>query len=93
MALPASTFFTSDDTQDEGEVRQGLDDLLEGVIRLAGSSSEGAPTIASGAITPSYGTIRVDTEAAAATDDLTTINQTNIADKCFLWLRCVDNAR
>ena len=50
-------------------------------------------TIAIGRVTPVMGVHIIDTEAAAADDDLTHIDQTNIPDGAFLIIRPADNAR
>lgn len=60
--------------------------------RIAAGPSQ-PHTIASGAITPDvrYSLITVDTEAAAATDDLLTINSGNVGD--IIYLRAANAAR
>lgn len=50
-------------------------------------------TIASGVITVSSGFHEVDTESAAASDDLDTINYEGIQDGTLLVLRAVDSGR
>lgn len=50
-------------------------------------------TISSGSVTPTQNWHLVDTESAAASDDLTTIATTNVTDGFILYLRQVADAR
>lgn len=50
-------------------------------------------TIASGAVTATRSVHAIDTEGAAATDDLDTINVGSVSDGCLLWIRMVNSGR
>jgi len=58
-----------------------------------GSSSGGAVTIASGVITPSRTNQQVDTEGAAASDDLDTITGTGLQGGTLFIIRSVSSTR
>lgn len=60
---------------------------------LLGAAAETDLTIAGGSITPTTAATRVDTEAAAATDDLANIALTNFPAGTYLLLRSVTGAR
>lgn len=60
---------------------------------ILGGSPETTLTIATGVITPTLGSHAVDTEAAAATDDLTNILTTNLNDGNLLLIHSVSAAR
>lgn len=81
----------------QGVLRQALEDFLAGVKQIPGSGiAETTLTLASDAITPpggSGGIFTVDTEAAAASDNLATITQTNFPDGSCLILRPASSAR
>lgn len=80
----------------EGEVKADLEAMLSATKQIPGAAqAESAVTIAGGAITPAggVGVLVVDTEAAAATDDLANIVQTNYPDGACLLLRNSNAAR
>lgn len=80
----------------KAQMKQALEDLRNVIAEQPGGGLEQALTIAAGSITPAAGTARgliVDTEAAAATDDLTNIVQTNAPDGSLLLLRNTNAAR
>jgi hypothetical protein len=58
-----------------------------------GGSAEATLTIASGAITPTVASNIIDTEAAAATDDLTNIVTTNLQDGRVIIIRSANAGR
>jgi len=97
--VPASGTFNADDDLTQGELRQALEDGRNVLAEIAGSgdaSGEQALTIASGVITPAAGRsrfLRIDTQGAAATDDLDTIAQTNVPDQAFVFLAIADPSR
>jgi len=97
--VPASGTFNADDDLTQGELRQALEDERNVLAEIAGSgdaSGEQALTIASGVITPAAGRsrfLRIDTQGAAATDDLDTIAQTNVPDQSFVFLAIADASR
>lgn len=91
-SFPADDAYTENGI-DQGDLRQRLTDHLLATKQLVGAAGEEALTIASGAITPTRGTVKVDTESAAATDNLDLIAATNIPDGSSLLLRAVDAGR
>ncbi|NUN51424.1 MAG: hypothetical protein HUU06_01375 [Planctomycetaceae bacterium] len=67
--------------------------LIGAVLEGPGGSAQEALTIAGGVVTPTVAAIQVDTEAAAASDDLDTIAQTNHPAGRILLVRSTDAAR
>ena len=96
MTLPAAGYLNNA-ARTEGEIKTALEDQLKGIKQIPGAGvAEQALTIASGSITPALGSsgiIAVDTEAAAATDDLTNIVLTNIEDNSLVMVRNANAAR
>lgn len=87
--LPASSYFNNA-ARTEAEFKQAQEDFLASVKQIPGAGvATLSNTIASGSITPagSGGVIVIDTEAAAATDDLTNIVTTNYPDGSMLLIR------
>lgn len=84
-ALPVHGYI-SDLSRDEAEVQQALEDTLDVIRQQPGGSVESTLTIAAGIVTPTGGIHAIDTEAAAATDDLTNIDQTNLPDGATLLI-------
>ena len=78
---------------------QRFEDWLTATKQLIGAAGVERPAenpavrISSGSITPTRGTVEIDTEASAATDDLTNINQTHLPDGSLLLLKIADNGR
>ena len=68
-ALPAKDY-ANDNARTEGQIKQVFEDIIAASKELLGGITAGALTISAGAVTPTTGTIVVDTEASAATDDL-----------------------
>lgn len=93
--LPAANYIT-DSARTEGEVKSSLEALISATKQIPGAGqAEAALTIAGGSITPAggVGTLVIDTESAAATDDLTTIVTTNYPNGSMLLLRNSNAAR
>ncbi len=94
--LPAAGYI-SNAARSEGEAKVALDDLIASIKQIPGAGvAETTLTIASGSITPPSGgpgIFKVDTEASAATDDLTNIVQTNIPDGSIVLIRIANSAR
>lgn len=93
--LPAASYL-SNAARTEGEYKQAHEDHLAGTKQIPGAGvAELTATIASGSITPagSGGVVVIDTEAAAATDDLTNIATTNYPDGSFILIRNSNAAR
>jgi hypothetical protein len=78
------------------ETFQGaIGDFLSAVLELPGAKATDILTIAAGIVAPTTGSMIVDTEAAAASDDLTNIVPVGIStwDGRHAWLRIADPAR
>lgn len=94
-ALP-SVGHISNNARTEGEVKTDLEAMRDVEAEMPGGSVAQTLTISSGNITPatqSSPIIVVDTEAAAATDDLTNILQTNTRDGHVLFIRSANDSR
>lgn len=67
-----------------------IENLRDKLSQQPGTDTPAALTISGGSVTPATrdtgGVIVVDTEAAAASDDLTTIATTNVEDGAFLYV-------
>lgn len=63
------------------------------IMMFPGATEESTLIIAAGAIIPRHGQHAVDTEAAAATDDLDTIDQTHLPEGAHLLIRPVNAGR
>jgi hypothetical protein len=85
VALPAAGYFSSV-SRTNLEAKTAQDQTLAWLRQLIGGDTPSTLTIATGAVTPTKGVHAVDTEAAAATDDLTNIDQTNLPDGSLLML-------
>lgn len=96
MTLPAVDYLNQN-TRTEGEMKLALEDFLKGLKQVPGVGvTEQALTLATDAITPAVGAsgiISIDTEAAAAADNLANIVLTNVPDGSCLMLRIANNAR
>jgi len=81
----------------EGVLKQAFEDFVAGVKQIPGAGvAETTLTLASDAVTPPGGSgaiFTIDTEAAAATDNLATITQTNFPDGSCMLLRPASSAR
>uniref|UniRef100_UPI0025470740 hypothetical protein n=1 Tax=Dongia deserti TaxID=2268030 RepID=UPI0025470740 len=77
----------------QGVAKQAFEDLRDFVAQGLGGAAESTLTIATGVVTPTSGLHAIDTEAAAATDDLDTIAQTNLQDGQLLTIRIANAAR
>ncbi|MFQ5954020.1 MAG: hypothetical protein ACE5JZ_03040 [Kiloniellales bacterium] len=91
-ALPAANYF-NDNARTEGEIKQWGEDIRSVIDELLGGSAEADLTIATGAVTPTGAVHRIDTEAAASTDDLDTLTATNMPSGRLLLLRAKNAAR
>lgn len=94
--LPALNYL-SDVARTQGEEKTAFEDFLAGLKQVPGVGIAEATLILSGdAVTPtggSGGIVSIDTEAAAATDNLANITQTNLPDGSLILVRCKNNAR
>lgn len=90
--FPAQADLAGNPTQ--GEFKTAIAAFLNATRQLPGAQANpGALTISSGAIMPTKGFHTVDTEGAAAADDLEIIDQTNLPDGSFLYLLQALDAR
>lgn len=89
MSLPVAGAFDipgSGDTFTNNYFATAQGAFLEAVRAMIGAAAPSSTTISSGSITPSVACNEVDTEGAAASDDLTRINYDNLADGSILLL-------
>ena len=89
--------YISNAARTEGEAKVAFEDLTAATKQIPGSGiAETTLTIATGSITPpggGPGIFSIDTEAAAAQDDLANIVQTNLPDGSMLLVRPANSAR
>ncbi|MBI3452414.1 MAG: hypothetical protein HY057_06200 [Rhodospirillales bacterium] len=90
--IPAAGYF-SNAGRTNAEAKQAQDDALAVMRELLGGEAETTLTIAAGAITPTRACHAVDTEMAAAADDLANIATTSHPDGRLLLIRCANAAR
>lgn len=93
MTALAAAGYYSDNDRTQGEGKQTIEDLIQVAKETLGGALETTLTIAAGSITPAGASHAVDTEAAAATDDLTNIALTNHPDGRVIFLHIVSGAR
>lgn len=96
MTALAAAGYISDSARTEGQAKLFFEDLVAVLKEMPGGSAEVELTIAAGSVTPaaSGGALfRIDTEANAATDDLTHIVQTNTRDGSLIILTNENTAR
>lgn len=96
MATIPAAGHISDALRTEGEVKADLEAIIASLRQVPGAAAvELAATISGGSITPagSGGVIVVDTESAAAADDLANILPTNYPDNACVVLRNTNAAR
>lgn len=96
MATIPAAGHISDSLRTEGEVKADLEAVIASLRQVPGAAAvELAAMISGGSITPAGagGIIVVDTEAAAASDDLANIIPTNYPDNACILLRNANAAR
>lgn len=96
MATIPAAGYISNAARTVSQMKTALDDVIASLRQVPGAGQvELTNTITSGNITPagSGGVVVIDTEAAAATDDLTNIVTTNYPDGSFLLIRNSNAAR
>ena len=76
-----------------GPVRAGQRQFYGAVRQLLGAQAPTTLTIATGVVTPTHGIHAIDTEGAAAADDLTHISQDNLPDGSLIVLMSADVSR
>jgi hypothetical protein len=95
MSFPALNYL-SNNARTEGEMKTVFEDFLKAVKQIPGAGvAEQSVTLASDQMTPTagFGVFTVDTEGAAASDELRTIVQTNHDDGAMILLRIAASAR
>lgn len=90
--IPAAGYFTNGG-RTNAEAKDAQDDILEVLRESVGGAAVSTLTIATGAITPTTGLHQIDTEAAAAADDLDSAAVSTIRNGGFLILQSVASAR
>jgi hypothetical protein len=90
--FPAAGYI-SDAARTQAQQKDAFEEFLAATRQLPGAIEPSTLVISSGTITPARGIHVVDTEAAAASDDLTTVAQTNLPDGSLLLLRSASDAR
>jgi hypothetical protein len=85
--------YISNPARTNAEAKQALEDALAVQRQSPGGAAEATLAIASGVVTPAGGIHAVDTEAGAATDDLTNVAQSNLPNGSLLCLRGANAAR
>src|SRR5262245_4981847 len=85
--------YPSNAARTQGEMKTYFEDTLAATKQMPGPAGPIVYTIASGVVTPAVSFVVLDTEGAAATDDLTNIAQTNMPDGSMLVLMLVTSAR
>lgn len=95
MSFPAANYL-QDSARTTAEMKQALEDFLAATKQIPGAASgtaEPSYTISAGSITPTVGIFSIDTEGAAASDDLANIVVTNIPEPGMILIRCANNGR
>lgn len=77
----------------EAQMKTDLDAFLAGVKALPGGAAATTLTIAAGVVTPTGAFHKIDTEGAAASDDLTNANTTNLPAGSILILQAINAGR
>ena len=90
--LPASGYL-SNNARTEGEEKVAFESQRDSIEQAPGNAAEADLTIAAGVVTPTRSSHRIDTEAAAAADDLDNILTTNHPEGRIIFLRSVDAGR
>jgi len=93
MVARLADWTTSPATPSNSTARTNVENLRALVAQNIGGATQEALTIATGAVVPTVAIFTVDTEGAAATDDLDTITQTNLPAGSLIYVRCADNSR
>lgn len=91
-ALPTAGVFSNPVTTN-AIAKQAQDDTLAVIRQMLGGEVESTLTLAGDAVTPTRGLHTIDTEAAAASDDLKNIVTTNLPDGSVLLIRAANPAR
>ena len=91
-AFPAAGYVAHAD-RTTAETQQAIEDWLAATRQLPGARSETVLTIAGGAVTAAGAVHTIDTEGAAAADELGNIATDALPDGAWLAIRCADPAR
>jgi hypothetical protein len=90
--LPAAAYLSAAD-RTVAQMKQGLEDVVAFIRQEIGGDAEDALVISGGSVTPEFGVSTIDTEAAASTDDLANILQSNLPDGSTILIRAASAAR
>jgi hypothetical protein len=90
--LPAAGYL-SNAARTEAEMKQALEDKRSVIAEQPGGATPTTLTIAAGVVTATLGSHTIDTEAAAASDDLDTIGQGNHPEGRLLLIRAAAPGR
>lgn len=93
MATLPLTGYLSSAQRTEGEMKQALEDMRDALAELAGDISSFTLEITAGILIPTGPVHLVDTEAQAATDDLSQIDLTGTVDGRLLYINAASAAR
>jgi len=91
--FPAADFIENLDPNNQGNLKDQLESLRAATVELLGGAAETNLEIVSGSVTPTAAIHSVDTEGAAAADNLDWIDYTNHPDGRLLLLRAYSAAR
>lgn len=95
-SLPAASYL-SNAGRTVAEMKAALDAQRNFIANMIGGGARSSVTISSGSVTPadgaSGGWLIVDTEGAAAADDLANIVTTNVPDGAIFYLSCANASR
>lgn len=92
MALPSPGAFTAL-SRPNASIGELLNAWLEATRQLVGAAPEAVHTIAGGAVAPTAGFVRVDTEGESDLDDLDRISPAGYGDGAVIEISVVDGAR
>lgn len=95
MSSPPAAGYWSNAARTVPEGQQVVEDVRNVLVELPGGGVETTLTISGGSVTPGEGAARIfsiETEAGAATDDLTNIVQTECPDGCVIGIRALNAA-
>lgn len=90
--LPAAGYLSTS-SRTTAQMKKAFDDLRDVVAEILGGTAASELTISSGSVTPTSAFHTIDTEADAASDDLTNIDVTNTPAGRFILIAAANDAR